>query len=105
MFQGTLKAFFDKFHIKQKHFANIVGVTEVTISNWLSGKSQPTEVRRKHIEKIMQTYWKAMFPDYYSWCCDSLAKDVVRSDGNSNEHEGACTSCWKFGLVSERKGQ
>ena len=100
-FKYELRSFFDKFHIKQKHFAKIVGVSAVTVSNWLSGKTQPTSVRKTHIDKIIKQYWKVMYPDYYSWCCNAIAEGVNTCFDNSAMKEGTCTSCWQFGLVSE----
>ena len=37
--------------IKQKWFANKIGVSEVTVSNWCSGKSIP---KKEHLQKISE---------------------------------------------------
>ena len=38
--------------LKQKWLANKIGVSEVTVSNWCSGKSVPTKA---HLQKISET--------------------------------------------------
>ena len=37
--------------LKQKWLANKIGVSEVTVSNWCSGKSVP---KRTHLQKISE---------------------------------------------------
>jgi transcriptional regulator with XRE-family HTH domain len=37
--------------IKQKWLANKLGVSEVTVSNWCSGKSMP---KKSHIQKLSE---------------------------------------------------
>lgn len=37
--------------VKQNWLAKKLGVSEVTVSNWVQGKSEPT---KKHLEKISQ---------------------------------------------------
>ncbi len=44
-----LKAVFKSKGIKQKWLAEKMGVSEVTISNWVTEKSSPS---KKHIEKL-----------------------------------------------------
>ena len=46
-----LKDLFKAHGIKQKWLAQKLGVTEVTISNWVNEKSNPS---KKHLEKISQ---------------------------------------------------
>ena len=98
-----LKEFLESNGIKQKFFAKEIGVTSVTVSNWMRRKSKPTPLTQKRIEKYIQNYYEAKYPTYYSWCCDAEAQDVSVSYLNSNETEGTCTKCWQFGLVSIKK--
>ena len=37
--------------IKQKYLASRIGVSEVTLSNWVKGKSAPS---KKHLEKLSE---------------------------------------------------
>lgn len=54
MVNTTIKDFLIKNGIKQKHFAKEIGVTNVTISNYISGKSKPTYSTKQRIIKYMQ---------------------------------------------------
>ena len=40
--------------LKQKWLADKIGVSEVTVSNWCSGKSIPQKARLKELSKILK---------------------------------------------------
>lgn len=44
-----LKEMFESKGVKQKFLASKIGVSEVTISNWVTGKSSPS---KKNLEKL-----------------------------------------------------
>ena len=102
-FKYEIQDFFKKFQIKKKHFASIMGVSQATVTNWCKGKSQPTKPMRERIDDIMSQYYRSMYPDYYSWCCNVIARDVTPDRYNPPHYEGLCPSCWQFGLVSEKR--
>ena len=98
-----LKSFLQENGIKQKFFAKEIGVTDVTVCNWMKRKSTPTPLTQKRIEKYIQNYYEAKYPSYYSWCCGAEAEGVFTCRDDSAMKEGTCTKCWKLDYVSIKK--
>ena len=48
-----LKELFKAKGIKQKWFAKKLGVSEVTVSNWVQQKTTPTELHLKKISELV----------------------------------------------------
>ena len=46
--------------LKQKWLANKIGVSEVTVSNWCSGKSVPQKAHLQKISEILEVPVKAI---------------------------------------------
>ena len=95
-----LKLFLETHGIKQKYFAKEIGVTVVTVSNWMRKKSSPTPLTQKRIEKYLKRHYEAKYPTYYSLCCDAEANDVKWYDVEG--YEGICSKCWKACHCKER---
>ena len=72
-----LKLFLESHGIKQKYFANKIGVTEMTVSNWLRRKSNPTPLTQKRIDKYISDFFKA--PDSFKKAKISINKVYTRS--------------------------
>ena len=95
-----LKLFLETHGVTQKHFAKEIGVTEVTVSNWLRNKSKPTPLTKKRIDKYIQRHYEYKYPTYYSLCCNAVANHVEWLDVEG--YEGVCTKCWKSCHCKER---
>jgi len=48
-----LKELLKEKGLKQKWFADKVGVSEVTVSNWVKGKSYPKEEHLRRISEVL----------------------------------------------------
>ena len=48
-----LKEYIVKKGLKQKYIAEKVGVSEVTVSNWVKGKMRPNEQHLNELAKIL----------------------------------------------------
>lgn len=48
-----LKELFKSKGVKQKWLANKIGVSEVSVSNWVKGKSQPTLKNYQKISELL----------------------------------------------------
>ena len=102
-FKHRLKGFFQSSGTLQKHLASLVGVSEVTVSNWVKGKAYPRKKMKRRVERIIDNYMESIYPTYYSWCCSAVAECVFVCNEDSGMREGTCTKCWKLDYVSVKK--
>ena len=98
-FRHDLQTFFKSFQIKQKAFAKIMAVSEVTVSNWMKGKSNPTKPMRDRVEGVIAQYYRAIEPVYLSFCCNAPVGAIFPCPDDSGVLEADCQKCWKFGQV------
>ena len=98
-----LSKFLKENGIKQKFFASQIGVSQVTVCNWLKKKSTPSKSTQKRIDEYIADHYQARYPDYYSWCCDALAEGVFTCRDNSAMKEGTCSKCGNLDYVSNKK--
>lgn len=102
-FNVRLKGFFKQSGTLQKHFADTVGVSEITMSNWVQGKAYPRKKMKRRVYRLIENFMESIYPTYYSWCCDAVAESVHIVQDNSGMREGTCTKCWKLDYVSIKK--
>ena len=100
-FKHKLQDFFKAFQIKQKAFAKIMSVSEVTVSNWVKGRSTPTKPMRDRIDGVIRQYYRAIQPIYKSFCCNAPVGATFICPDDSGVLEADCHKCWKFGQVYE----
>ena len=51
-----IKKFLNDYGMSQKHLASELGVTDVTVSNWINNKSNPPKAMKIRIIKYIQNF-------------------------------------------------
>ena len=51
-----IKDFLKEYGMSQKHFASELGVTNITINNWISNRTSPPKAMKIRIIKYIQNF-------------------------------------------------
>jgi len=78
MWREKLRSYIEENGIKKKHVAKKLGITGTTLSNWLSGRVEPSP---KNIVKLVETIPVLTFEDFgYRTIpnCDDQVVEIIR---------------------------
>ena len=78
MWREKLKTYIEENGIKKKHIAQKLGVTGTTLSNWLSGRVEPSP---ENIVKLVETIPTLTYEDFgfrVLPSCDDQVVEVIR---------------------------